>query len=145
MREKDERRRMHFAVAAEYKRAPFCPRGVLRRPLLSPPSSYSLSPHTPPRTRIRCTHSLEAYTHAHTNARFSFPLASPRDSPSFPSLSLLRASLFAASLSLSLYVWTSRVRRKGCCALRVRNSRDIDKNKVHPHPHPRRASPIVGN
>lgn len=108
-----------------------------------------LLPRSPLLARIRCTHSLEAYTHAHTSARALRPSPSPHvSSPIFsPLLSHPRFCLCSLSFSLSLrslfltrsavsffapsvcfYVWTSRVRRKGCCALRTRNSRDIDKN-----------------
>lgn len=117
---------------------------VLGGSLGGPLPSVSLSLLTT--TCIPCTHSLEAYAHTHTSARLSpsHLLSTPIVSHSLSfSLFFLPVSFFAPSVCF--YVWTSKVRRKGCCALRVRNSRDIDKNKVHPHPHPRRASPIVGN
>lgn len=132
---------MHFAVAVEYKRAPFCPRGVLRRP----PSMFSLSLSFPAYHHLYSMHTLirsvRAYTHERAPSAV-LPLASTL-TLSYYSLFFPPVSFFAPSVCF--YVWTSKVRRKGCCALRVRNSRDIDKNKVHPHPHPRRASPIVGN
>lgn len=135
---------MHFAVAAEYKRAPFCPRGVLRRPPFHLYFSLSFSLSLLTTTCIRCTHSLEAYAHTHTSARLS-PSSLSSPFPHHSSLSLFFPLISFFAPSVCFYVWTSKVRRKGCCALRVRNSRDIDKNKIHPHPHPRRASPIVGN
>lgn len=94
------RRRMHFAVAAEYKRAPFCPRGVLRRsPSIGLSFSLALSLLTT--TCIRCTHSLEAYAHTHTSARLS-----PSHLLSTPivSLPLFSTSFFFRSLCLFLRV-----------------------------------------
>lgn len=120
--------------AAEYKRAPFCPTGVLRRvPLPHPRSlSLSLSPLTTKRSYPMHT-LIRSCTRMHTGARFSspFPLASPPPVFSY----LLSSFRFFSRFLYLFYVWTSRVRRKGCCALRMRNSRDIDKNKVHPPTH----------
>lgn len=116
--------------------------GSLGGPL---PCSLSLSLSFPAYHHLYSMHTLirsvRAYTHERAPSAV-LPLASPL-TLSYYSLFFPPVSFFAPSVCF--YVWTSKVRRKGCCALRVRNSRDIDKNKVHPHPHPRRASPIVGN
>jgi len=138
---------MHFAVAAEYKRAPFCPRGVLRQPLsivLSRFFSLSFFLSFPAYHHLYLMHTLIRSVRAYTHERAPFAFLSLVSSPlSSHSLFFSPISFFAPSVCF--YVWTSKVRRKGCCALRVRNLRDIDKNKVHPHLHPQRASPIVGN
>lgn len=63
-----------------------------------------LLPRSPLLARIRCTHSLEAYTHAHTSARALRPSPSPHiSSPIFsPLLSHPRFCLCSLSLFFSL-------------------------------------------
>ena len=92
---------MHFAVAAEYKRAPFCPRGVLRRP---PSIAFSLSLSLLSYHHLYSMHTLIRSVRTYTHECAPFALLLLTSSP--PSVSLLLPStrFFFRSLCLFLRV-----------------------------------------